>query len=104
MPYYISNQESDCAGWATVKHDNGNWETIGCHTTKQGAVDQMVAVSLAEGLQPMGERKRDSNTVIIVDVDGTVLNGSEGIQKNIDFVNNLGKEDFIHIVTGRLAN
>ena len=222
MPYYISDKESDCAGWATVKKNpDGSFETIGCHDSKQGAVDQMVAVSLAEGIEPMGEvravdlsvpsfirenakrglkyldegfggdgltdgtkrearelaagrvtenkvrkmapwfarhkvdgqapqnkdasnaqypgaglvawllwggdsdfsdraqnwaqrkidafdaeetRKRDSNTVVIVDVDGTVLNGSEGIQKNIDFVNELGKEDFIHIVTGRLES
>jgi HK97 family phage prohead protease len=222
MPYYISDKESDCAGWATVKKNpDGLFETIGCHDSKQGAVDQMVAVSLAEGIEPMGEvravdlsvpsfirenakrglkyldesfggdgltdgtkrearemaagrisenkvrkmapwfarhkvdgqapknndpsnaeypgaglvawllwggdsdfsdraqnwaqrkidaldaeetRKRDSNTVVIVDVDGTVLNGSEGIQKNIDFVNELGKTDFIHIVTGRLES
>jgi len=105
MPYYISDKESDCAGWATVKKNpDGSFETIGCHDSKQGAVDQMVAVSLAEGIDPMGERKRDSNTVVIVDVDGTVLNGSEGIQKNIDFVNELGKVDFIHIVTGRLES
>jgi len=222
MPYYISDKESDCAGWATVKKNpDGSFETIGCHDSKQGAVDQMVAVSLAEGIEPMGEvravdlsvpsfirenakrglkyldegfggdgltdgtkrearemaagrisenkvrkmapwfarhkvdgqapknndpsnaeypgaglvawllwggdsdfsdraqnwaqrkidaldaeetRKRDSNTVVIVDVDGTVLNGSEGIQKNIDFVNELGKTDFIHIVTGRLES
>jgi HK97 family phage prohead protease len=222
MPYYISDKESDCSGWATVKKNpDGSFETIGCHDSKQGAVDQMVAVSLAEGIEPMGEvravdlgvpsfirenakrglkyldegfggdgltdgtkrearemaagrisenkvrkmapwfarhkvdgqapknndpsnaeypgaglvawllwggdsdfsdaaqnwaqrkidaldaeetRRRDSNTVVIVDVDGTVLNGSEGIQKNIDFVNGLGETDFIHIVTGRLES
>ena len=105
MPYYISDKESDCAGWATVKKESdGSFTTIGCHTTKQDAVDQMVAVSLAEGLTPMGERNASSNTVIIVDVDGTVLNGSEGIQKNIDYVNELGKEYYIHIVTGRVTS
>jgi hypothetical protein len=56
MPYYISDKESDCAGWATVKENpDGSFETIGCHDSKQGAVDQMVAVSLAEGIEPMGE-------------------------------------------------
>jgi len=105
MPYYISNKESDCAGWATVKEESdGSFTTIGCHTSKQDAVDQMVAVSLAEGIDPMGERNSSSNTVVIVDVDGTVLNGSEGIQKNIDYVNELGKEYYIHIVTGRMAD
>jgi HK97 family phage prohead protease len=56
MPYYISDKESDCAGWATVKENpDGSFETIGCHDSKQDAVDQMVAVSLAEGIEPMGE-------------------------------------------------
>ena len=56
MPYYISDKESDCSGWATVKENSdGSFETIGCHDSKQGAVDQMVAVSLAEGIEPMGE-------------------------------------------------
>ena len=50
------------------------------------------------------QRNASSNEVVIVDVDGTVLNGSEGIQKNIDYVNELGKEYYIHIVTGRMAN
>lgn len=222
MPYFISDKQDDCSGWATVKENpDGSYETIGCHDSKQGAVDQMVAVSLVEDMQPGGEiravdlsvpsfiranakrglkyldegfggdgltdgtkrearemaagrvsenkvrkmapwfarhkvdgqapknndpsnsqypgaglvawllwggdsdfsdaaqnwsqrkidaldaeqtRKRDSNTVVIVDVDGTVLNGSEGIQKNIDFVNGLGETDFIHIVTGRLES
>jgi HK97 family phage prohead protease len=56
MPYYISDKESDCAGWATVKENpDGSFETIGCHDSKQGAIDQMIAVSLAEGIEPMGE-------------------------------------------------
>jgi HK97 family phage prohead protease len=56
MPYYISDKESDCAGWATVKENpDGSFETIGCHDSKQGAIDQMIAVSLAEGMEPMGE-------------------------------------------------
>ena len=105
MPYYISDKESDCAGWATVKEESdGSFTTIGCHASKQDAIDQMVAVSLAEGIDPMGERNSSSDTVVIVDVDGTVLNGSEGIQKNIDYVNELGKDYYIHIVTGRMSD
>lgn len=53
MPYFITDQASGCSGWATVKDDG---EVIGCHTTKQAAIDQMVAVSLAEGMEPGGER------------------------------------------------
>lgn len=56
MPYFISDTQSDCAGWATVKEESdGSYTTIGCHTTKQDAVDQMVAVSLSEDMEPGGE-------------------------------------------------
>ncbi len=52
MPYFISDKAPGCSGWATVKEDG---EVIGCHTTKQDAIDQMVAVSVAEDLEPGGE-------------------------------------------------
>jgi hypothetical protein len=56
MPYLISDGQSDCEGWATVKEEsNGSYTTIGCHTTKQDAIDQMVAVSISEGIEPAGE-------------------------------------------------
>lgn len=53
MPYFITDKSSDCSGWATVKEDG---EVMGCHTTKQAAIDQMLAISLAEDMQPGGER------------------------------------------------
>ena len=53
MPYYITENSPDCNGWATIKEDG---EVIGCHTTKQDAIDQMVAVSIAEDMEPGGER------------------------------------------------
>ena len=52
MPYFISDKAPGCSGWATVKEDG---EVIGCHDTKQAAIDQMVAVSVAEDLEPGGE-------------------------------------------------
>jgi len=56
MPYLISDKQADCSGWATVKEESdGSYTTIGCHTTKQDAVDQMVAVSIAEDMEPGGE-------------------------------------------------
>ncbi len=56
MPYGISNTQSDCSGWATVKQaEDGSYETIGCHVNKQDAVDQMVAVSIEEDIEPLGE-------------------------------------------------
>jgi len=62
MPYFISDQQSDCSGWATVKQEaNGSYTSIGCHDTKQDAIDQMVAVSISEDMEPGGEvGKRDS--------------------------------------------
>lgn len=53
MPYYIQNRPIGCDGWATVKEDG---EIIGCHANKDAAIAQMVAVSLAEDMEPGGER------------------------------------------------
>jgi len=56
MPYLISDKQSDCAGWATVKEEaDGSYTTIGCHENKQDAIDQMIAVSIAEDMEPGGE-------------------------------------------------
>jgi HK97 family phage prohead protease len=55
MPYFITDSSPDCSGWATIKEDG---EVMGCHTTKQEAIDQMVAISLAEEIEPGGERAR----------------------------------------------
>ena len=52
MPYFVDDSAAGCNGFATVKEDG---EVIGCHTTKEEAIAQMVAVSLAEGLEPGGE-------------------------------------------------
>jgi HK97 family phage prohead protease len=53
MPYYVSNDNPDCSGWAVEKDDG---EVIGCHRTRQDAIDQMIAVSLAEDIEPGGVR------------------------------------------------
>ena len=36
MPYFIESDNPDCSGWATVKDDG---EVMGCHQTKQDAID-----------------------------------------------------------------
>jgi HK97 family phage prohead protease len=51
MPYFISDQ-TDCPAWAVMKADG---EVIACHESKESAVDQMVALSLDEDLEPGGE-------------------------------------------------
>jgi HK97 family phage prohead protease len=74
MPYYISDTQSDCSGWATIKADTpeSTPETIGCHQIKEDAIDQMVAVSLSEDVEPMGDwatRLLMSDTELISDDD-----------------------------------
>ena len=53
MPYFVEQAES---GWVTVKDDG---EVLGTHATKQEAIDQMVAISLSEGIPVGGERAVD---------------------------------------------
>ena len=53
MPYFIESDNAECSGWATVKDDG---EVMGCHQTKEEAIDQMVALSIAEDVEPGGER------------------------------------------------
>lgn len=52
MPYFITDTITECDGWAVLK-DNG--DIIACHPDKQSAIDQMVAASLNENIQPGGE-------------------------------------------------
>lgn len=52
MPYFITDDAPSCDGFAVVK---SNGDVIGCHALKQDAVDQMVAISLAEDMEPGGE-------------------------------------------------
>ena len=62
MPYLVSNKQSDCSSWATVKQeDDGSYTTIKCHDNKQDAVDQMVAISIAEDMEPGGEVRAIEN-------------------------------------------
>jgi HK97 family phage prohead protease len=56
MPYGISQNQPDCSRWAAVvRREDGSFETLACYDTKQDAIDRMVAQSLAEGLQSLGE-------------------------------------------------
>jgi len=53
MPYFISDDAEGCDGWATVKDDG---EVMGCHDSKQAAIDQALAIAQAEGSTFEGER------------------------------------------------
>jgi len=52
-PYYINDDNAECSGWAVEKEDG---EVMGCHTTKQDAIDQAVAIARAEDSEFIGER------------------------------------------------
>jgi uncharacterized protein len=62
MPYFVTarGEANGCAGYAVVKQDG---EVIGCHTSRQDAVDQMVAVSVSEGIEPGGQWQRKVTAV-----------------------------------------
>lgn len=100
MPYFITNEEPTCAGWATVKE---NGEVIGCHMTKQEAVDQMVAVSLSEGMEPGGERQVPDNMEIVVsDVDGVLVVDGEPVVGMIEHLRVKAADGYaVVIVTAR---
>jgi len=80
MPYGISKNQSDCANWATVKRESdGSYTTLACYETKQEAIDRMVAQSLAEEMQPLGEvgqrkiSKRNEELVAFIDAAIMIL-------------------------------
>jgi HK97 family phage prohead protease len=53
MPYYITDKSEDCPAWAVIKEDG---ELIACHASKESAIDQALAISLAEETEFVGER------------------------------------------------
>lgn len=101
MPYFISDQNSDCSGWAVEKEDG---EVIGCHQTKQGAIDQMVAVSIAENMEPGGERNEQGPPAVIADIDNTLITyQGQKIDKTADYLDSFDDTEII-IITARLAS
>jgi len=97
MPYFITDKADGCSGWATIKEDG---EIMGCHTTKQAAIDQMVAISLDEELEPGGERLDSGPQAVIVDIDGTLIGSGGRNEKVYNFLDDMTDTE-IFIVTGR---
>ena len=63
MPYFIWDESPSCAGWAVVKADGTE---MSCHNSKQEAIEAMVGISVAEGIEPGGtytEQDRDSDNL-----------------------------------------
>ena len=61
MPYFIWDESPECAGWAVVKEDG---ELMSCHFSKQEAIDAMVGVSAAEGIEPGGSYEEEHDEEI----------------------------------------
>ena len=100
MPYFITDKQTDCAGWATVKEEDGELVTVGCHETKQDAIDQMIAVSLEEDMEPGGERNLNGPPAIVVDIDDTLFRADGSpIENVVKFVDDY--EGDVLIVTAR---
>jgi len=53
MPYFITDKNPECSSWAVVDDGDGYY---GCHTTKESAIDQAVAISISDDEPFEGER------------------------------------------------
>lgn len=100
MPYFITDKANGCSGWATIKDDG---EIMGCHTTKAAAVKQMVAISIAENMEPGGERIDSGPQAVIVDIDGILIINGQRVEKTYNFLEAMDDTEII-IVTGRPAS
>jgi HK97 family phage prohead protease len=102
MPYYI---EQGCDGkpeWWAVKDIAG--DAFGCHESKQGAIDQGVAISLADDEEFLGENKpedrnADGEPIIISDIDDTLIHAGERVDRVWNFIQS--EQGALFIVTGR---
>jgi HK97 family phage prohead protease len=99
MPYYITEDNADCAGWAVMAVDSD--EVFGCHTTKQSAIDQAVAISLAEDVEFVGERNESGPQVVVTDIDGTIFIDGKTNDKLLAYLDSF-PDTSIFVVTGRL--
>jgi HK97 family phage prohead protease len=100
MPYYITEDNAECSGWAVMAVDSD--EVFGCHTTKQSAIDQAVAISLAEEVEFLGERNESGPQVVVTDIDGTIfIDGNKTNEELLSYLDSF-PDTSIFVVTGRL--
>jgi HK97 family phage prohead protease len=99
MPYYITEENADCSGWAVMAVDSD--ELFGCHITKQSAIDQAVAISLAEEVEFLGERNESGPQVVVTDIDGTIFIDGETNENLLAYLDSF-PDTSIFVVTGRL--
>jgi HK97 family phage prohead protease len=53
VPYYITDKSESCPAWSVIKESG---EVLACHDSKESAIAQAIAVSLAEDTEFVGER------------------------------------------------
>jgi len=97
MPYFITDKSDNCSGWAVVKEDG---EQLGCHQTKEDAIDQMFALSIAEDIEPGGERVAGGPLAVISDIDGILLVNNQLQQNTYNYLEEM-EDTFIFLVTAR---
>jgi hypothetical protein len=78
MPYYISKSQEGCKNrWAVISAD----KTIrGCHSTKEKAIAQMVAISIAEDVEPGGVWPSDKATEAAIMREAETFSPPEGVR------------------------
>ena len=99
MPYFITQENAECSGWAVMAIDSD--EVFGCHTTKQSAIDQAVAISLAEEVEFLGERNESGPQVVVTDIDGTIFTDGKTNENLLAYLDSF-PDTSIFVVTGRL--
>jgi len=115
MPYFIWDDSPECSGYAVVKSSG---ELMSCHKDKQSAIEAMVGVSAAEGIEPGGTydpsgyiemeeneyRIESGPPTVIADIDGTLVTfQGQRIDRTYDYLDSFDDTEII-IVTARLAS
>jgi len=102
MPYYIQQNHPECASgeWATVKEDG---ELLACHTSKDDAIAQGVAVALAEDSTFEGERRNAEMRAVISDIDRTLFVSGGVNSELLDYLATF-EDTVLLIITGRLES
>lgn len=98
-PYFITDQATDCNGWAVI---DAAGDVFGCHATKQDAIDQGVAISLADNEPFEGERNLAGDPIVIADIDGTLIQSGERSDKVYNYARSFDAPIFI--ITGRVES
>ncbi len=70
MPWHIESDNPDCSGWAVVLDSNG--EVVGCHRTRQEALDHLAALN-ANVDEGKGMKTKGLSSIEIKDADQGIV-------------------------------